>query len=111
VSWADGAVNDLNQSSQTAPDFGIYLYDPKTGKNSLIYNDRSTWDLAATPVAIRKEPPVIGDLQRAPDASQPVRIGSINVREGPSDRGLLERGRQGRHDVRSHDARGRRCPR
>ena len=79
VSWADGPVNDLNQQSETPPDFGIYLFDPKSGKNSLIYNDRTTWDLAATPVAVRKEPPVIGDLQRAPDATQPVRIGSVNV--------------------------------
>ena len=104
VSWADGAVNDLNQSSQTAPDFGVYLYDPKTGKNSLIYNDRSTWDLAATPVAIRKEPPVIGDLQRAPDASQPVRIGSINVRTTSLDESV--KGAQFVNDTKLSDALG-----
>lgn len=80
VSWADGPVNDLNQQSETPPDFGVYLFDPKTQKNQLVYNDRNMWDLGALPVVARKEPPVIGDLQRAPDASQPVRIGSVNVR-------------------------------
>ncbi|MBL9109250.1 MAG: hypothetical protein JNM74_08270, partial [Myxococcales bacterium] len=59
VSWADGPVNDLSELSITPPDFGIYIFDPATGKNQLVYNDRTTWELGALPVAPRKEPPVI----------------------------------------------------
>ena len=79
TSWADGPVNDLSEQSITPPDFGIFVFDPATGKNQLIYNDRTTWELNGLAVAPRKEPPVIGDLQRAPDATQPTRIGSIDV--------------------------------
>ena len=77
--------------------------------------------------------------QHVQDSTIPVRIGSVNVaeteperdrvsgaqfnntplgagaqagrRRGPRHRGLLERGGQGRHDVRPHDVRGRRRPR
>lgn len=79
VSWADGPVNDLNESSMTPPDFGIYVFDPVTKKNQLIYNDRGMWSLGALAVVARKEPALIGDLQRTPDSTQPVRIGSLNV--------------------------------
>ena len=78
VSWADGPVNDLSEQSRTAPDFGIYVYDPATKKNKLVYNDRDKWDLGAIAVAPRKEPPIIGDLQRLADPTEPVRLGSID---------------------------------
>ncbi len=79
VSWADGPVNDLAEQSMTPPDFGVYIYDAKTKKNQLLYNDRQTWELSALPVAARTEPPVIGDVQHAADATMPVKIGSVNV--------------------------------
>jgi hypothetical protein len=79
TSWADGPVNDLNEQSITPPDFGIYVYDPNTHSNQLVYNDRNTWDLNAIAVTPRAEPPVIGDIQHAQDATQPVRIGSVDV--------------------------------
>ncbi len=79
VSWADGPVNDLAEQSMTPPDFGVYIYDPATQKNQLLYNDRQTWELNALPVAVRKVPPVIGDLQHGSDATLPVRVGSVNV--------------------------------
>ena len=79
VSWADGPVNDVNEQSVTPPDFGIYVFDPKTGKNQLVYNDRSKWDLGATPIAVRPEPPVIGDAQTSQDSTIPARIGSVDV--------------------------------
>ena len=43
TSWADGAVNDQNELSDTPPDFGIYVYDQATGRNQLVYNERGTW--------------------------------------------------------------------
>jgi hypothetical protein len=79
VSWADGPVNDLSEQSVTPPDFGIYVYDTKTQKNQLVYNNRTMWDLNATPIAPRPEPPVIGDLQMTQDSSMPARIGSVDV--------------------------------
>lgn len=80
VSWADGPVNDLSEQSLTAPDFGVYVFDPVTKRNQLIYNDRTTWELNALAVVPRKEPPVIGDIVGTnPDPAKPVRIGSIDV--------------------------------
>jgi hypothetical protein len=80
VSWADGPVNDLAEQSLTPPDFGIYVFDPANpSKNQLIYNDRSTWELNALAVVARAEPPIIGDLQHAPDGTLPGKIGSVDV--------------------------------
>jgi hypothetical protein len=79
VSYADGPVGDINEMSETAPNFGIYVFDPKTQTNQLVYNQRNMWALGATPVVARKEPPVIGALQNITDSSVPARIGSINV--------------------------------
>lgn len=80
VSWADGPVNDLSEQSATPPDFGVYIFDPATQKNQLIYNDRGTWDLNAIAVVARKEPPVIGDIvSKNQDPGTPVRIGSVDI--------------------------------
>lgn len=80
VSWAEGPVNDLSEKSVTPPDFGIYIFNPVTQKNQLIYNDRNTWDLNAVPVAPRTEPPLIRDLVGTNvDPGTPVRIGSVDV--------------------------------
>lgn len=80
TSWADGPVNDLSEQSLTPPDFGIYIFDPVTKKNQLIYNDRQTWELNALPVVARLEPPAIGDLvSKNQDTAAPVRIGSVDV--------------------------------
>ena len=79
VSWAGGPVNDMNEQSLTPPDFGIYIYDPASGQNQLVYNDRTTWDLNAIAVAPRTEPPVIGNSQHQQDSTIPIRIGSVNI--------------------------------
>jgi hypothetical protein len=80
VSWADGPVNDLSETSVTPPDFGIYIFDPVTKKNQLIYNDRNTWELNAIAVVSRVEPPLIRDIIGANvDPGTPVRIGSVDV--------------------------------
>ena len=88
VSWADGPVNDLSEQSVTPPDFGIYIYDPATRKNQLVYNDRNTWELGAVAVAPRAEPPVIGDVANKQDVTLPVRIGSIDIRQTSLEEGL-----------------------
>jgi hypothetical protein len=85
VSWADGPVNDLSEQSVTPPDFGIFIYDPATQKNQLVYNDRNTWDLGAIAVVPRAEPPVIGDIDNKQDSSLPVRLGSVDVTQTSLD--------------------------
>jgi hypothetical protein len=79
VSWADGPVSDLNEQSLTPPDFGVYVYDPKTGHNQLVYNDRATWDLNALAVVVRAEPVAIGSAQHVADSTLPAHIGSVDV--------------------------------
>jgi len=79
VSYADGPVGDINEMSDTAPNFGIYVFDPKTGTNQLVYNDRTMWSLGVTPVVPRTEPTIIGTLQNNVDSSIAARIGSVNV--------------------------------
>ena len=80
VSWADGPVNDQSEQSLSPPDFGVYLFDPSSQKNQLIYNARDTWELNALPVTPRAEPPVIGDLvSKNQDTGTPVRIGSVDI--------------------------------
>jgi len=79
VSWADGPVNDMNEQSLTPPDFGIYVYDPATGRNELVYNDRATWDVGALAVVARPEPPAIGTNQHVADSTLPARIGSVDI--------------------------------
>lgn len=81
VSWADGAVNDLSEQSLTPPNFGIYMFDPVSKKNQLVFDDREMWDLNPVAVTARKEPPVVGDLVgRTVDPNSPVRIGSVDIR-------------------------------
>jgi hypothetical protein len=81
VSWADGDVNDRNEIAATAPNFGLYLYDPASGKRKLVYDDPSVWDLYAIPVAPRDEPPVLASINEGGyDANTPAIIGSVDVR-------------------------------
>ena len=107
VSWADGPVNDLSEQSLTPPDFGIYIYDPATKKNQLIYNDRDgnkTWSLNALPIVARGEPPVIGDLvSKNEDNGAPVRIGSVDVTK-TSLKESVKGGIYGEGDVALKDA-------
>lgn len=60
VSWSDGDVNDRNEVAETAPRFGIYLFDPTTQRRTLVFDDPNMWDLYAIPVQVRPEPPAIG---------------------------------------------------
>lgn len=80
VSFAEGPVNDLAEASATPPDFGIYLFDPKTQKNQLVYNTRDLWEVNATPVIARKEPEGSSDLiSKNIDTTLPVKIGSVDI--------------------------------
>lgn len=80
VSWADHYVNDTNELSETPPDFGIYIYDPTSRKNLLVYNDTTTWELYAQPVATSKEPLPLSSIQTKDVDQDKLLIGSIDVR-------------------------------
>jgi hypothetical protein len=80
VSWSDGDVNDRNELAETAPNFGIYMFDPETRRRTLVYDDPNSWDLYALPVAARTIPPVHpGVIGPAPDPTQPAVIGSVDI--------------------------------
>lgn len=81
TSWASGPVNDLCEQSLTPPDFGIYIYDPTSGQNQLVYNDRTTWDVNAIAVAPRTEPTAIASNLHTADSTIPMEIGSVNIAE------------------------------
>lgn len=95
VSWSDGDVNGRNELANTAPDFGIYLWDPETRRRTLVYDDPSMWDLYAQPARAREVPPVFpGVVGPAPDESQEAIIGSVDV----TITSLSETVRGGPHD-------------
>ncbi len=79
TSWADGSVNDQNELSDTPPDFGIYIYDPNTGTNQLVYNERGTWELNALAVAPHAEPAALPNEVHTQDSTIAARIGSVDI--------------------------------
>ena len=80
VSWADGDVNTRNELVGTAPNFGIYMWNPETREKTLVYDDPNTWDLYATAVRVREAPPVYpGVVGPAPDQNAPAIIGSVDI--------------------------------
>lgn len=81
VSWAPGYVNEINETAMTAPDFGIFIYDPATRKNKLVYNAEGSWELYAQPVAPHDEPPPTSSIQTSDDLSLPVTLGAIDIRQ------------------------------
>jgi hypothetical protein len=81
VSWADGPVNELNEISLTPPDWGLYVYDPETRRNTPIHNVETEWEIFGRPVLPRPEPPVLSSVQNSQDATIPLRLGSIDIRK------------------------------
>jgi hypothetical protein len=81
VSWANGDVNDRNELAGTAPNYGIYMFDPATQRRTLVYDDPGSWDLYALPVMPRETIPPVhpGTIGPAPDPSTPAVIGSVDV--------------------------------
>ncbi len=81
VSWADGDVNDRNEVSATAPNFGLYLYDPATDTRALVYDDPKLWDLYATPVTPRDEPTPIQAINDGMyNTTLTAKIGSFDIK-------------------------------
>jgi len=83
TSWSSGFVNERDELAMDPPDFGVYIYDPKSPErtNKLIINHEDTWELYAKPIVVRNEPQIIGSIQKTADSSVPARLGSIDVRQ------------------------------
>ena len=81
VSWATGDVNGRNELAGTAPNFGIYMWDPETLERTLVYDDPNTWDLYAIPVQPRVSiPPVRGDfVGHGYEVDTPAVLGSVDI--------------------------------
>lgn len=57
TSWADGPVqSEILEQAKTNANFGIYVFDGKTGKRFPVWDDPAYWDVAARPVRPRTEP-------------------------------------------------------
>ncbi len=80
VSWASGTVNEMNELSLTAPDFGLYIYNPDTRENQLVVNYEGSWELYGRAVVKRDEPPIIASVTDNTDPTVPTIVGSIDVR-------------------------------
>jgi hypothetical protein len=81
TAWASGPVqSEQNSAAQQPPDFGIYLFNPKTLKNELLYNDPSTWELQPIPLKTRAAPALMVDAARDTSADY-FTIGALDVRQ------------------------------
>ena len=59
VSWADGAVqSEVLAAAKTNANFGLYVFDAKTGQKHPLFDDLNFWDIQARPIRARPEPPV-----------------------------------------------------
>jgi hypothetical protein len=85
VSWADGDVSDRTELANTAPHFGIYLYDPKTEVRVRVYDDPKFWDMYAMPVRPRNEPPVRAGRLELPANSEMDAFGGKHATLGSID--------------------------
>ena len=81
VSWASGMVNEQNELSLTAPDFGLYVYNPKTRQNQLVVNYEGSWEMYGRAVSPRAEPPIIASIQDSTDSTVPTLMGSIDIKQ------------------------------
>lgn len=82
VSWADGPVqSDVNGAAGVAPDFGLYLFDTRSGTRQPIYDKKGTWEINPIPLVTRAAPPEIPPAGSNDVSDGAVLIGAMNVYE------------------------------
>lgn len=80
TSWANGDVNERLETTATAPNFGIYVWNPETQEKVLVYDDPDFWDLYAMPVLPSAVPPIRGDFRGENyDPNMPAILGTVDV--------------------------------
>jgi hypothetical protein len=85
VSWANGEVNEHVELANTAPKFGVYLYDIASKERVRVYDDPDVWDMYAQPVAPRDEPPVKRNRLDAPNGVAGTGVGATAAVLGSID--------------------------
>jgi hypothetical protein len=84
VSWAGGPVeSEVLDVGKTLADFGVYLFDGKSGQKFPIYDDHNYWDILARPVKARTEPAPT----ESPIMGTSTVVGALNVYD-TSDKSL-----------------------
>src|SRR5690606_12097560 len=76
-----GFVNDVDELSLSAPDFGLYIYNTQARTNELVVNYEDSWELDGRPVVARPQPPILSSAQTSDDASLPASFGSIDIKQ------------------------------
>lgn len=80
VSWADGPVEqETLAAANLYADFGIYLFDSRTGARRPIFNDEANWEIMPRPLMPRPAPTFIPSTVNEEVGS--FLIGSLNVYE------------------------------
>jgi hypothetical protein len=80
VSWADGPVqSEVNGAAGVPPNFGLFLFDSKTGNRLPIYDKADTWEINPMPLVAREAPPVIAATGANQFSDEKVLIGAMNV--------------------------------
>jgi hypothetical protein len=78
VSWADGPVeSEVLDMAKTSANFGLYVFDGKSGLKTAVYDDPAYWDVQARPVITRAEPVILPQPVGTGDPT--TTIGSLNV--------------------------------
>jgi hypothetical protein len=85
VTWADGDVSDRTELADTAPHFGIYLYDPKSDTRVRVYDDPNFWDMYALPVRPRDVPALREDRLVVPAGAEMDPFGGKHAIIGGTD--------------------------
>lgn len=77
VSWADGPVeSEFLEMARSKADFGIYLFDGKTGRRQPIFDEPDMWDVLARPIKPRPEPIAV---QSPVSGNDSFVLGALNV--------------------------------
>jgi hypothetical protein len=78
VSWADGPVEtETLEAAKTTADFGVYVFDSKSGRRHPVWDERGMWDVLARPVKPRPEPAIT----QSPISGDGFVVGALNVHD------------------------------
>jgi hypothetical protein len=76
TSWADGPVeSSLLAMAGSNANFGLYVFDSKSGVRSPVYDDPKYWDVLARPIKAHDEPAATS----SPISGTSTTVGSLNV--------------------------------
>lgn len=77
VSWAPGSVDEGTFVNGDPPDFGLYRFDPESGRRTLVWDEPDFVESMPRPAVVREPPPEIPDA--APAEVTTIHIGGTDV--------------------------------